>query len=325
MMFASIFLSGVELLVIFRKCSALVIALVFLLSGACSVRQPAALPGVESTHISALVTVDALFELAGAVGGERVDVVNVMPPGAEPHHFEPSARDLALLNSADMLFLCGLGLEPWAEGAVVASGNDRLVVADVSFGIEPIALFEDGFGDRNGSGRVGHGELYDPHIWLSPVCAAAIAGSIRDAFTGVDPDGAEYYRSNCEALVSRLDELYNEFSVKFGVLDNRAIVTGHAVFAYLCRDFGLVQNSIEGVFAEGEPSARELAELVDFCRERGVTTILAESLASPLVAEALAAEAGAVVRFIYTMESAEDGLSYLERMEHNLSVILESL
>ncbi|MFH1512629.1 MAG: zinc ABC transporter substrate-binding protein, partial [Bacillota bacterium] len=96
-------------------------------------------------------------------------------------------------------------------------------------------------------------------------------------------------------------------------------------FGYLCRDFGLTQNSVEDVFAEGEPSAQQLAELVDYCRANGVTTIFAEEMASPEISETLANEVGANVKTIYTIESAEDGLSYLERMEANLYEIYLSL
>ena len=264
----------------------------------------------DSAELSVAVTFDALYELAIAVGGDRVSVINIMPPGAEAHHFEPGARDLELLNNADLFIICGLGFEPWADNAVNAAANGRLVVCDASRGVDPIEL-----GD-------GH---YDPHAWLSPACAVIMARNVRDAFTKADPDGADSYRRNFDEFTLRLSGLIDEYSEKFEPLGNKTIVTGHAVFAYLCRDFGLAQNSVEGVFAEGGPSARALADLVDFCRANNVRTILAEALASPLVAETLATEAGASVDVIYTMESAEDGLSYLARMEHNLKVIYDSV
>lgn len=283
--------------------------------------------------IEVVVTFNALFELALTVGGGRVGAANIMPPGAEAHHFEPGARDLSLLSTADVFLVCGLGFDPWAESAVNAAGNVGMIVCDVSRGIEPIALFEEsGNGQREmdagqpgDGGREDHEGRFDPHIWLSPTCAKIIAENIRDAFIESDPDGAECYARNFNELAKNLDGLYKEYSEKFEVLENKTIVTGHAVFAYLCRDFGLSQNSVEGVFAEGEPSARALAGLIDFCRANGITTILTESTESSLVAETLASEAGAAVMTIYTMENAEDGLSFIERMERNLEIIYKSL
>ena len=93
----------------------------------------------------------------------------------------------------------------------------------------------------------------------------------------------------------------------------------------MCRDFGLTQNSVEDVFAEGEPSAQQLTELVKYCKSNSVTTVFSEEMVSPEVSETLAGEVGAKVETIYTVESAEDGKTYLERMEENLSKIYDSL
>ena len=102
-------------------------------------------------------------------------------------------------------------------------------------------------------------------------------------------------------------------------------MTGHAAFAYLCRDFGLQQKSVEDIFATGEPSPQQLAALVEFARAKNVKTIFAEKMVSPAVSQTLAAEIGAKVVAIYTMESAEEGKSYLERMHDNLEEIYQSL
>ena len=311
---------------IFSRLTALFLTSILLLTAACA-SKPAEGSEIDgSAAIKTVVSFDALFELAVMIGGDRASVSNIMPPGADAHHFEPRVRDLALLSTADVFIVCGLGFEPWAESAVSAAANDGLIICTVSRGIEPIIPSdEDEAHDPSHHDHDDREEMYDPHIWLSPSCAIIMAENIAGAFIEADPEGEELYRSNLAGFSSRLSGLIAEYSGKFGLLENRTLVTGHAVFAYLCRDFGLIQNSVEGVFSEGEPSARALAELVDFCRENNITSILAENRANTLVAQTLAAESGAVVRTIYTLESAEDGLTYLERMEHNLAVICESL
>jgi zinc transport system substrate-binding protein len=149
--------------------------------------------------------------------------------------------------------------------------------------------------------------------------------NIKAAFIEADPINKDYYESNCQSFIEKLVALYNKYSAKFEKLDNRLFITGHAAFAYLCRDVGLILSSVENVFAEGEPSARQLAELGDYCRKNRVSTIFTEELASPEVSKALANEVGAKTETIYTISSDEDGLSYLERMEINLSKIYDSL
>ena len=318
-----------------KRIGALFVALSLFLLCSCGA-PPSADTGDESMQV--VVTFDALYEIAAAVCGDGVTIIKIIPDGVEAHDFEPKPKDLTALSSADILIVGGLGMEPWAERAVSAAGNEGLTVVDVSSGFEPISLSADEHDEHSdhdhddhdhdehdhANDEHDHGE-YDPHAWLSLKCAAAMARSVRDALTTADPAGADEYAQNCDAFTAQLDALYDEYSVKLGATSNKTIVTSHAVLAYLCRDFGLTQNSVSGVFAEGEPSAKQLAELVDFCRENGITTILAESLASPQISETLAKNAGATVKTIYTIEGAEDGMSYIERMSANLAVIYDSL
>jgi len=310
-----------------HKPAALLLALTLTLSTACTGRTAEPTATDKTAAVSVVVTFDALYELASAIGGDRVNVVNIMPPGADAHHFEPRPKDIALLGTADVFLVCGLGFDPWAQDVIDAAGNNDLTVCEASRGIVPIELSGDahGLGPGNSINSDDDRGSYDPHAWLSISCAKLMVENIRDALILADPGGAEYFRDNSNMFIQKLDGLFDEYSEKFSALQNRTLVTGHAVFAYLCRDFSLEQNSVEGVFAEGEPNARALSELIDFCRANNITVILAESQSSPLVAETLAAEAGASVRMIYTMETPEEGLTYIERMERNLATIYESM
>ena len=149
--------------------------------------------------------------------------------------------------------------------------------------------------------------------------------NIKEALVSADPSNKEFYETNCNDYVAQLEKLYTEYQGKFQSVKKKSFVTGHAAFGYLCRDFGLEQNSVEDVFAEGEPSAQQMTELVKYCKENQVTTIFAEEMASPEVSKTLADEVGAKVETIYTIEGGEDDKSYLERMEDNLSKIYDSL
>lgn len=251
------------------------------------------------------VSFNALKEFVLAVAGDKAAVSVIVPDGTEPHDFEPKAQDLAALGEADIFIINGLGMEAWAEDAANAAKNNDLIVVDASAGVETITA--------------------DPHIWLSLTCAEIEAKNIKDALVSADPDNKEYYESNYSAYIDSLEKLYSDYSDKFAAVSNKSFVTGHAAFAYLCRDFGLTQESVEDVFAEGEPSAQQLTELIEYCKANHVTTVFSEAFENPDVADTLAREAGAQVKPIYTIESVENGKTYLERMEENLQVIYESL
>ncbi|HWQ05759.1 MAG TPA: metal ABC transporter substrate-binding protein [Feifaniaceae bacterium] len=281
---------------------------------ACGSAQPSA---QADDQLAVTVTFDAIKEFAEAVGGDQVAVSVIIPTGTEPHDFEPKAQDLVGLSSADVFIYNGLGMETWVDDAVSAAGNEKLIVVDASTGADAIVNTDEGEIAEHGQ--------YDPHLWLGIKGAETEITNIKDAFVAADPDNKDYYETNCADYIAQLETLFNEYSAKFATVEKKSFVTGHAAFGYLCRDFGLTQNSVEDVFAEGEPSAQQLAELVEYCKQNGVTTIFAEEMASPEISQTLANEVGASVKTIYTMESAEDDLSYLERMADNLSEIYESL
>lgn len=279
--------------------------------------EPVAEEDTDEEPIQVSVTFNAMKEFVSEVGGDKVVVSTIIPDGMEPHDFEPKAQDLVNLSKAQIFVYSGLGMEAWVDDAIQAADNANLIAVEASKGADIIENTEEEEIEEHGQ--------YDPHIWLSLKGAQAQIVNIKDALVQADPNNKEYYEENCKEFVSKLEQLYSEYQEKFESVEKNSFVTGHAAFGYLCREFALEQNSVEDVFAEGEPSAQQLSELVEYCKENEVTTIFAEELASPEVSETLANEVGAKVQTIYTMESNEDDLTYLERMTENLSRIYESL
>lgn len=301
----------------FRKCVVFLL-LAALLFGAASCGG--SLGSAAGGKLKVSASFDAMREFVAAVGGEHVEVTTIIPAGTEPHAFEPKTGDVAALGDADVFVYNGFGMETWVEELVRASGNTDLIVVEASRGVTPIK----NEGDTHEDAEAEH-EQYDPHVWLSLKDSQIQVKNIRDALIRADPANSTVYERNCADYISKLEALYNKYSEKFAAVGKKCFVTGHAAFGYLCRDFGLSQNSVEDVFAEGEPSAQQLAALVDYCRENNVTVVFAEELASPEISRTLADEVGAQVKKIYTIGSTEDGKSYLQRMEENLELIYESL
>ncbi len=271
----------------------------------------------KSGKIKVSVSFDAMREFTKAVGKDKVEISTIIPDGTEPHDFEPKAKDLAALSSAQVFVYSGFGMENWADKAVQAAGNNSLIVVEASKGATPIQ-------NTDADEIKEHGQ-YDPHLWISLKGAEIDARNIRDGLIQADPSDSAYFKKNCDSFTAQLENLYSEYKVKLQSNKKKSFVTGHAAFSYLCRDFGLKQNSVEDVFAEGEPSAKKLAGLVDYCKKNKVKTIFVEDMVSPAVSQTLAKQVGAKVEKIYTIESSEDNKSYLERMKVNLKEISDSL
>lgn len=270
-----------------------------------------------STPLPVSVTFDAMYEFAKAVGQDKISIATIVPTGTEPHNFEPKASDIIALSKAKVFIYNGLDMEPWADKVISASENKDIFVVLASKGAESVKAKEEDAHEEQGR--------YDPHIWLSLTGAMIEVQNIANGLAEADPVNKEFYQKNAQSYKNELSSLLQEYQEKFSSVSQKKFVTGHAAFHYFCNDFGLEQNSVADVFAEGEPSSKQLSSLVEYCRTNNVTTIFAESMANAQVSETLANEVGAQVKTIYTMESQEDDLTYLERIETNCRTVYESL
>ena len=250
-----------------------------------------------------VVSFNAMKELVQAVGQDKVAITTLIPDGTEPHDFQPTPKDMKALHKAALFVYNGAGMESWTDTAIKAASNEKLQVLEASKGIA----------------------LIDPHTWLSLANAQIEVKNIADALSAVDPKNKDFYQKNAQSYNKQLAELLAKYQGKFARLPQKNFVTGHAAFAYLCRDLGLTQSSVEDVFASGEPSAQSLAQLAEFCKEKNVKTIFVEDTVSPKTSLTLAKEVGAGTQPIHTLESSAGKLTYLQRMEENLEAIYKSM
>lgn len=257
----------------------------------------------DSNQIKVLVSFHAMEELVQLVGDEKVDVEVVIPEGTEAHDFEPTTKDIKELSKSKLFVYNGLGMEHWVENFLK---NTNVEVVEASANVNTI----------NNDGVV------DPHTWLGLKDAIVELENIKNALIKVDSKNSDYYEKNYENAKKELESIYDEYKSKFDSIENKKFVTGHKAFGYLCREFGLEQVAIQGVFAEGEPSPAKLAELVTYCKDNNIKTVFAEEIGSTEVAETLAREAGAKVETIETFEGEGD---YIEDMRENLQKIYEAL
>ena len=287
--------------------------------------------------VAVAATFDAMKELTEIVGKDKVYVHTIIPPGVEAHDFEPKAGDLKFLMQAKAVVYNGLGMEPWLMDALHAVKQDTIKTICASNGIKPIELAEGHHHHHHHHDKDKHHheddhdehdddhEAVDPHAWLSLESAKVMVKNIADGLSGIDPVNAAFYKGNAEAFIAEADTLLAKYRSDFAKVSHRRFVVGHAAFGYLCRDFNLEQSSVRDVFSTSEPSAQQLAKLADYCNQYGIKVVFSENAASPQVSATLAKEVGASVQTIYTIESAENGLSYMERMTSNIEKIYKSL
>ncbi|GAA0084216.1 metal ABC transporter substrate-binding protein [Clostridium sp. CTA-7] len=271
------------------------------------------------------VTISPLKDFTEAIGGDKVEVFSIIPNGSDAHSFDPKPKDLKDLINTDMFIYNGLGMEEWIDSVLGTIEGKNIKVVEASQGIDFINTSEEDLhSDEHGEEEHNHGGK-DPHVWLSLEGATKEAENIKNALVEIDQKNKEYYEKNYQKLKEDFSTLQAEYRNKFSELKNKDFVTGHAAFAYLCRDFGLTQKSIADVFGEGELTPKNLESLIKYCRENNVKVVFNESAASSKESETLAKEVGAKVEKIYSLETKEDDKSYLEGMKYNLDTIYNSL
>ncbi len=269
--------------------------------------------GPAPTRPLVVTTIFPLWDLTRHVAADRATAQALVPPGVEPHDWEPSPRDVSLVQRAAVFVHTGTGLDAWASRLVGGLGG-RTEVVDAARGLSLLS----------------QGASVDPHVWLDPTLARAQAQTIAEGLTRADPAGAPVYRENAAKLGARLDALDQAFAAGLRDCARRELVTSHAAFAYLARRYGLIQLPVMGIAPEAEPNPADLAALVRTARQRHVTHVFFEPLVSPRLAQTLAREIGATTLPLdpiegVSREQAAADAGYVELMQANLATLRTGL
>ena len=260
------------------------------------------LPTSGSDRTLVVTTTYPLQYFAERVGGSSVEVVNLVSPGVEAHDFEPRPADIRALSGADVVLYNGLGFEPWMGRALSnVSGNSRVVVQ----------------ASRGAANN-------DPHVWLDPLQAVDQVMLIKDALAEADPARAKAFAEDSEALIVDLQALHKSYVDGLAECELKSFVTSHDAFGHLALRYGLEQIPISGLSPEAEPSAGELAGLVDKIRNLGAVYLLVEPGGSVRLPQTIASETGAQLLVLHPLASltnaeAQRGDDYFSIMDENLS------
>lgn len=266
--------------------------------------------------LKVVTTFYPLAFLAERVGGDEVEVTNLVPVGGEPHDFEPSPRQIVAVTEADVALYMGQGFEPWMEDLKTELSAKGVVAVEVNASLPVIQFSQEEQTDAEE-------HVYDPHTWLDPLMMQEMVSMILDAFTTADPEGKEYYMANAELVIRELQTLHETYQAGLTSCENKTILVSHDAFHYLAERYGIETIPVSGLSPEDEPSANRLTELADFAKENKSQYIFFETLANPAVAETLAAEANLTPLTFnpiegLTEEEARNGETYFTLMQANL-------
>ncbi|HEY6627720.1 MAG TPA: metal ABC transporter substrate-binding protein [Acidimicrobiia bacterium] len=243
---------------------------------------PTSNPGSQGPLVVATTTI--LGDMVAAIVGDQATVETLMPPGADPHDFQPSSQQVALINGADLVIANGLGLEEGFIDVLDAAKADGVNLLEVGPLIDPIPFAE------GGSEELGE----DPHFWNDPVRAATGAAVIADALSDVDP--SVDWSSRATEYGNELRDLASEIEVMLQGIPaaDRKLVTNHDSLGYFADRYGfeILGVVIPGGSTLAEPSSAELANLVQVMREQSVSVIFAETTSPSVLADAVADEIG---------------------------------
>lgn len=228
--------------------------------------------------------------------GQDIDVVVLIKPGVDAHDYDPTAEDIKAIGRAALVFKNGIGLDDFVDDAIESAGGDARLVT-VTAAITP---------------REGEDGSPDPHVWHDPILAKVMVDAIAEALAEADPPAAEAYRANARAYGQRLDEVDAEIRALIDAVpvENRKMVTNHDAFGYFIDRYGLefVGAVIPSTDSSAEPSAQDIADLIDAIEREGVKAIFAESSIDPRIARQIAEDTGVtIVDDLYGDSLGDDG------------------
>ncbi len=275
----------------------------------------AAAPALKVASLSTVLT-----DVARGVGGDQVQVIEIVKAGIDPHEFQPTPGDVQAIAGADVVLISGKGLEGYLAKLESSAGGAAGKYVDVG-------------GQIGGSLKLKEDArtVEDPHWWHSVANVRKAVGVVRDAFTRADAADKDVFAKDAAAYLARLDELEGVIKLKIAELprNKRKLVTSHDAFGYFARDYGFKVYPVEGVSTADEPSSRQIADLIATLKEQKVKAVFFENTQNPKVLSSITHETGATIGgelYADGLGTADsDAATYDAMMRHNVNTIVNAL
>lgn len=291
--------------------------------------------------VKAVASFSILADMVRNVGGDRVEVTELVGPDGDAHEFNPTPADAKKLARADIFFVNGLGFEGWMERLETSSGFEGATVV-ASTGIKPREMHEEhgdhASGDDHDAGHEEHAEEHDhdhgdmdPHAWQDLANGEIYVANIRDGLIAADPGGKATYEANAEKYLAALKAEDAAVKTALGALpqSRRRIITSHDAFGYFGDAYGLEILAPEGVSTASEPSAKDVATIIRQIRKDQIPAVFLENVTNAKILEQIATESGAKIGGTLYSDalSGPDGPAptYLDMFRHNVGTLTAAL
>jgi zinc transport system substrate-binding protein len=268
--------------------------------------------GPSGGKIKVAASIVPLADFTRNVGGDLVTVKTIVPPGATEHTFEPTSGQIKSLSEAKVFVMNGLELERWATDVVGKVGSQGLVTVVAADAVPRSRLLKTG-------------GQYDPHVWLDPSLAVYEVEAIRDGLIEADPSHEDSYTKNAADYIKKLETLDSEIKTITAKFSRKDFVSFHPAWTYFAARYGLRQAGVVEELPGKEPSARDIAKLVDKIKAMGIKVVFAEPQFSDKAAVVVAQEAGpgVIVKKLDPLGNPDDPdvRDYIELMHHDVATM----
>ncbi len=282
-------------------------------------------PAHAQEKLDVVATFSILGDFAKNVGGDRVSVTTLVGPDSDTHVYTPTPADAKKITDAKLVIVNGLGLEGWLPRLVKSSGGKAITVVATK-GIAPRKIEAgEALSQAHDAGSA------DPHAWQSVVNAKIYVANIRDALVAVDPAGADIYKANAAAYLTKLDMLDRDVREAVTKIppERRSVISTHDAFGYFAAAYGVKFIAPQGVSTESEPSARDIAAIITQVKKQKIPAVFLENVSDSRLMQRIASETGAKIGGTLYSDSltAEKGPAptYIDMVRHNIRTLTSAL
>lgn len=306
----------------------LIISLSGLLMG-CNGNNSASKDETRDNKIKVVATLFPQYDFTRQIAGDKAEIILLMSPGVESHSFEPSPSDIIKINGSDLFIYTGKFMEPWAQSIIDGIENKNLKILDVSqnVSLDKSEEHEDEEEHREAD-HAAH--EFDPHIWTSPVNAKIMVENILRDLCELDPENADYYKTNAENYLNELTDLDKEFKDIFRAAKRKEIIfAGKFALHYFAEEYDMeYEAAFDSCSTETEPSVKVIAELIDEIKEENIPVVYYPELTDPKVARSISDETGAEMLLLHSchnlskdeLKAGETYLSLMKKNAENLKI-----
>jgi len=277
----------------------------------------------DRKNIKVVTTLFPLYDFAKNIGQQKAEVSLLLPPGVEPHTFEPRPNDITRIQDSDLLIFTGKYMEPWIDNLLKGIDTKRLTVVDTSKDITLIRRTDSH--DEAEHARTEESGNPDPNIWLDFSNAVKMVDAITTEFIAKDPQNKDFYAKNSHEYKKKLEELDKKYKdTLLRCRDKFIIHAGHFAFGYLAKRYDLkYASAYKGFAPNAEPTPKRLVELTNNVKKHDVRYIYYEELITPKIAEVISKETGCGLLMLHgahnvTRKEIDSGVTFVQLMEINL-------